>query len=589
MRLWGGKRVLQEPPSSRLDDEIYEKLEKRGEREGSGFELPPFHIKISHADPGSLKTIDSYPMGPSMVYITEDYGYFIHDPVLTTEEKGWLMGMASKLLFLMPVSIVTDEGKFEEYLARVGLNEDRFRYFLRREIFGYGALEPMVMDPKIEDVVVAASGRPVSCIHSSYGTMPTNVIFTSVELDRFIEKLVHLSGRSVSHFRPLISIRLPNGGRLSLSYKREVSPDGSSFIIRKFPEKPWSITSLMLLNTLPPEMAAWLMLLEEHRKAFLISGAMGTGKTSLINALCNLMPERSVIITIEDTAELRLAHPNRFSLVVRASSTMDEKGEIGMFALVKEALRMSADHLIVGEVRGEEARIWAQAIMTGHGGITSLHAEDPYAAIERLLSPPLSVERGALKSLSGIISVAKIVSRCDGKLTQRRRVLNFYDVGPRLELTPLFEFNHEADSFSYRERSLLESNSAKRIMRESGLNESTLLDMFLRRVAFLRRLMELSKQKTEFLDYQVVTRAAWAFQSSPDGFDPGTLALPEQSDELAALEAPSDRAGEGSGMMTEPALTLRSCLQATAEHPDVEKRMPGWLKKSPNRESGRQQ
>jgi len=529
MRLRGGSKEetedLASMPFSKLEGRVYEDLDRRRSGKRMRFDLPIFSIKTSHINLTALNIVDSYTVGPSTIYITEDYEYLIHDPPLTPEERSKLMDIASKLLFLMPISIVNDERKFDEYLAKAGLKDGRFNHFLKREILGYGPLEPLVMDPRVEDIVVASSSNPVSCMHSDYGTMPTNVLFTPEETDRYVEKLVHLSGKSVSLYRPLLSIRLPNGGRLSASYKREVSPEGSNFIIRKFPEKPWSITSLMLLNTIPPEMAAWLMLLEEHRKAFLVCGAMGTGKTSLINALCNLIPERSVIVTIEDTPELRLVHPNRFSLVVRESATLDDKGEIGMFALVKEALRMSADYIIVGEVRGEEGRIWAQAIMTGHGGITSLHAESPQAALERLLSPPISVERSALKFLSGIVSVGKLVLRTKGKLVQRRRALNFYDLGDNLELAPLFDYNYEADSFSYNEESIIASNTARRIMTESGLSEDALLEKYLQRMEFLRRLGETSRLRPEFREYSAVTKAVWAFQSCPEGFDPESAVI----------------------------------------------------------------
>ena len=580
-----GLEDLASMPFSKLEGKVYEDLDKRRSGKRMRFDLPIFSIKTSHVNLAGLNILESYTVGPSTIYITEEYEYLMHDPPLTPEERKKLTDVASKLLFLMPTSVVNDEKKFDEYLEKAGLRDGRLNYFLKREILGYGPLEPLVMDPMVEDIVVASSVNPVSCMHSDYGTMPTNILFTLEEMDRYVEKLVHLSGKSVSLYRPLLSIRLPNGGRLSASYKREVSPEGSNFIIRKFPEKPWSITSLMLLNTIPPEMAAWLMLLEEHRKAFLVCGAMGTWKTSLINALCNLIPERSVIVTIEDTPELRLAHPNRFSLVVRESATLDDKGEIGMFALVKEALRMSADYIIVGEVRGEEGRIWAQAIMTGHGGITSLHAENPQAALERLLSPPISVERCALKSLSGIVSVGKLVLRTKGKLVQRRRALNFYDLGGNLELAPLFDYNYEADSFSYNEESITASNTARRIIMESGLSGDALLEKYLQRVEFLRRLGETSRLRPEFREYLAVTKAIWAFQSCPEDFDPESAVIAGdgalRSQERLAEETCNDR-----GRRYPIPLPILQRLRHDGQDPAAEpENIKGWQRKRSDRSS----
>ncbi|MEN3007161.1 MAG: type II/IV secretion system ATPase subunit [Candidatus Methanosuratincola petrocarbonis] len=506
-----------------LEDEVFEGVARRYSSPKGRFDLPAFSIKASYVRLSNFEVIESYTVGLSTVYITKDMEYLINDPPLTPEEHKKLGDIASKLLFIMPASAVGDERQFEEYLKRAGLSDQRYKYFLKREIVGYGLLDPMVSDPKVEDIVVASSNSPVSCSHSDYGTMPSNIRFRPDEIDRYVEKLVHLSGKSVSLYKPILSIRLPNGSRLSASYKREVSVEGSSFIIRKFPEKPWSITSLMLVNTLSPEIAAWLMMLEEHRKAFLVCGSMGTGKTSTINALCNLIPERAVIVTIEDTPELRLAHPNRLSLVVRESATLDERGEIGMFALVKEALRMSADYIIVGEVRGEEGRIWAQAIMTGHGGITSLHAESPYSAIERLLSQPISVDRGALKSLAGILFMGRSAYFAEGRQRQRRRVLNYYDLNPDLTLTPVFSYSCEGDRFCHDESRILSSNSARRIMQETGFSEKVFLERYRRRVDFLTKLLQIAKVRPEYREYLLVAKAVWLFQSSPEDFDPEDL------------------------------------------------------------------
>ncbi|MGQ9758970.1 MAG: type II/IV secretion system ATPase subunit [Candidatus Methanomethylicaceae archaeon] len=520
----GLEEILSISPKE-LEDIAYESLEKNKKIR---FDLPMLSIKASQVNLSGLGIIESYNVGPSIIYITKDYEYLVHDPPLTPEEQLRLKELASKLLFLMPSSVVVDENKFDEYLMKTGLRDHRHTYFLKREILGYGLLDPLIRDTRVEDIVLASSKNPVSCIHSDYGTMPTNITFSAYELDRYIERLVHTGGKSVSLYRPIVNVRLPDGSRLSASYKSEVTPFGSNFIIRKFPENPWSITSLMLLNTIPPEMAAWLMTLQEYKKAFLVCGAMGTGKTSLINALCNMIPERSVIVTIEDTPELRLVHPNRISLVVRETSTLEERGEIGMFALVKEALRMSADYVIVGEVRGEEGRVWAQAIMTGHGGITSLHAESPHAALERLTSPPISVEKGALRSLAGIVYVGKSVIRTKDRILQRRRALNFYDLGNGNEIAPLFNYDPERDIFSLKENAIMSSNGTARIISETGISEDHLIKQYIKRVEFLHELKKLAKTKPEFRDYGIVTKLIWAFQSSPEGLNLNSIIVTKE-------------------------------------------------------------
>lgn len=546
----GNKKGIESLNFDQIERMAYNELDVRRASGSLRFDLPILNIHFSNASISSSDIIDKYSVGASTIYITGSYEYLVNDPPLTRQEQESLLRISSRLLFLMPVSVVNDVSKFEDYVQKAGLDEPRFKYLLKREVLGYGKLEPMVKDARVEDIVVPSANKCVSCTHSDYGIMPTNVSFEPEELDRYLERLVHLSGKSVSLFRPILSIRLPNGDRLSASYKREVSVDGSSFIIRKFPEKPWSITSLMLLNTIPPEMAAWIMLLEEYKKAFLVCGTMGTGKTSMINALCNMIPERSVIVTIEDTPELKLAHPNRFSLVVRESVTLDEKGDIGMFALVKEALRMSADHLVVGEVRGEEARVWAQAIMTGHGGVTSLHSESPRAAIQRLLSPPISVDRGALGSLGGILYIAKLSSSVGNRVIQRRRAINFFDIDNDLECKPLFRYDFSSDSFSTDENMLVSSNIAARIMEEAGITTSKLLEKYRARVAFMSKLKNLSKMQPKFRDYLFVTKAVWRFQASND-FDPESILMYDDGS-LGTLDAYEARFGAKERHATSP-------------------------------------
>ncbi|MBC7293504.1 MAG: type II/IV secretion system ATPase subunit, partial [Thermoleophilia bacterium] len=200
-------------------------------------------------------------------------------------------------------------------------------------------------DDRIDDIT--AWPESTSCNHKDFGTLRTNISMSEQEFNRYVEKFVHMAGKSVSLYSPLLSIRLPTNDRLTVTYQREVS-SRPSFAIRKFPKQPWSITSIMMMGTLAPEMAAWLMLLIKYKRAVLVCGPVGTGKTSLINALCSMIPADRIIVTIEDTPELRLTHQNWFSFITRESATVEEKGEIGMFELVKHALRQPADYIIVG-------------------------------------------------------------------------------------------------------------------------------------------------------------------------------------------------------------------------------------------------
>lgn len=201
-----------------------------------------------------------------------------------------------------------------------------------------------------------------------------------------------------------------------------------------------------------------------------------------------------------------------------------------MFPLVNEALNMPADYIFMGDLWGEEAKLWFHEIMAGRGGASSLHAEDSQAAVKMLLSPPMQVDEGAIESLSSIVVMGKFVLKSKGKIVQRRRAINLFDLGPDSTQTSLFRYDLETDSFSFNECSIMESNSAIRMLGGSGLSENALLDQYLKRVSFLRRLMEISKLRPEFREFSAATSAVWDFQASPDDFNPDSLVLSEDDD-----------------------------------------------------------
>ena len=268
------------------------------------------------------------------------------------------------------------------------------------------------------------------------------------------------------------------------------------------------------------------MLLLERRKAALVVGTMGTGKTSLINALTNMIPERSTIITIEDTPELRLAHPYWIPLITRESYSLDERGAIDMFKLVKHALRMSADYIIIGEIRGEEARIWANALLSGHGGLTSFHAESATSSIQRLISDPLNVEPGSLIALRNIIVIRRLVIRKRENGIERklylRRVVDIYDLevnGKNVVLHRLFHYNVKRDKLEpVPIDALLKTTTARMLMDETGWSKEEFLKNLLLRAKFIEYLRQEAELHNELYDYRAVTQMFWKFHEDPEQF-----------------------------------------------------------------------
>jgi len=270
--------------------------------------------------------------------------------------------------------------------------------------------------------------------------------------------------------------RLPDGSRVNVVIP-PISLIGPTITIRKFAKTPLQVEDLIRFGTITPEAVDFLKACILARLNIVISGGTGSGKTTLLNVLSGFLPNDERIITIEDAAELQLRQEHVVTLEARPPN-VEGKGEVTIRDLVINSLRMRPDRIIVGEVRGEEARVWAQAIMTGHGGVTSLHSESPRAAIQRLLSPPISVDRGALGSLGGILYIAKLSSRSGNRAIQRRRALNFFDIGNDLECKPLFHYDFSSDSFSTDEDVLASSNIGARITEEAGITTSTFLEKY---------------------------------------------------------------------------------------------------------------
>ena len=291
-----------------------------------------------------------------------------------------------------------------------GISWQKIEYYINRDSIEYGPITPLMKDPAIEDISCDGVGRPIYVWHQRYESVPTNIVFNDEdELDDLVVKLAHKAGKHVSVAFPIVDAILPEGHRLAATYKREVSKFGSTFTIRKFRDKPLSIINLVMGGTLSPLLAAYFWKVMEFNMTGLIMGVTGAGKTTLLNALATLLRPTIKIVTIEDTPELRLTHENWVQLYSRPSYGFEGKmGEISLYDLVRVSLRYRPDVVIVGEVRGVEAQVLFQAIATGHGGITTIHAEHIDAAVKRLTSPPMNIPQGYIPLVNFAIAIKRV-------------------------------------------------------------------------------------------------------------------------------------------------------------------------------------
>src|SRR6266702_3822274 len=282
-------------------------------------------------------------------------------------------------------------------IKKLGTNENAAAYIrkLVERIIKNDKIDPMMRDPWIEDISCNGSGIPIYIWHRKYESIPTNVVFqTAEELDKFILKLSYMSGRARSIAQPVLDATLPDGSRIQMTYEKEVTRRGSTFTIRKFRERPLTVSDLCIYNTLGAEMAAWFWYIIEKQASVVLVGGTASGKTTTLNTLAMFIKPNAKIVSIEDTSEIQLPHENWLSSVVRAGfGVTGEVSEITLFDLLKNAMRQRPEYIIVGEVRGAEAYTLMQAIATGHGGLATLHADSAEAAIHRLESEPMNIPR----------------------------------------------------------------------------------------------------------------------------------------------------------------------------------------------------
>ncbi|WP_425273986.1 CpaF family protein [Paraburkholderia lacunae] len=329
----------------------------------------------------------------------------------------------------------------------IPINEVERRHLVRDvrdEMLGFGPLEPLLADPTISDILVN------TCKHvyiERRGKLElTDVTFyDDAHLMKVIEKIVSRVGRRIDESNPMVDARLPDGSRMNAIIPPSAI-DGPLLSIRRFAVNPLTVKDLVDYQSLTPPMVQMLEALSAAKINTLISGGTGSGKTTLLNVLSGFIPSDERIVTIEDAAELQLRQIHVLRLETRPPN-IEGKGEITQRSLVRNALRMRPDRIILGEVRGPEALDMLQAMNTGHeGSLATVHANTPRDALTRLenmigmagLSLPQKAARHQISSaISVIIQVARLT---DG----RRKIVSIQEItgmeGEVINLQEIFTF-----------------------------------------------------------------------------------------------------------------------------------------------------
>src|SRR5437899_5831339 len=279
------------------------------------------------------------------------------------------------------------QGLVSQYVLveRLALNAQELNDFVTEildEMTGLGPLEPLLKDTSVSDILI--NGH--ECVYVERGGMPEpcGVRFKDEKHRlRIINKIVAAVGRRVDESHPLCDARLQDGSRVNVAV-RPIGVDGPLVSIRKFSKKPFNLNKLVEVGAIRPQMAEVLAAAVKARVTTIISGGTGSGKTTMLNALSAFISEKERLLTIEDAAELKLQQPH-VERMVTLPPNLTGQGEIRQRELVKNALRMRPDRIILGECRGEEAFDMLQAMNTGHeGSMATVHANTPRDAISRL-------------------------------------------------------------------------------------------------------------------------------------------------------------------------------------------------------------
>lgn len=333
---------------------------------------------------------------------------------------------------------------------RISLNQKELEVFAHEvlaEMIGFGPIEPLLKDPTVSDILINTHEL---CFVERFGRLErTNVRFKDeAHLLRIINKIVSAVGRRVDESSPMVDARLPDGSRVNIAI-RPVSIDGPMVSIRKFAERPFNTERLIQVGTLCPAMAELLQVAVRGRISLLISGGTGTGKTTLLNALSNYIPHEERLITIEDAAELQLQQLHVGRLETRPPNA-EGKGEIRQRDLVKNALRMRPDRIIIGECRGEEAFDMLQAMNTGHeGSMTTVHANSPRDALKRLeqMIAMAAIGLPVVSVRSQIASAITLVMQLQRLPDGRRRLTSVDEIrgmeGETIQMQEVFRFVKE--------------------------------------------------------------------------------------------------------------------------------------------------
>ena len=450
--------------------------------------------------------VELYPVNEPFAYIRISYNptththiYQILEPKLSTGE----MELFNELKMRLSETLDVNLKELEDYGAKKYLKDKandilwdyqieldtlsftKIMYHVYSEFMGYGKIDPLMHDSYLEDVSCDGPFTPIFVYHRKYESIKSDIIFEDeIELDAFVVRIAQICGRHISIADPLLDATMPDGSRIQMTLGREVTTRGSSYTIRKFKESPLTPTDLIDLRTYSTATVAYLWVAAENNKNLIFAGGTASGKTTTMNAIALFIPPETKIVSIEDTRELNIPHPNWIAGVTRETFTGGASGSIDMYDLLRAALRQRPEYLIVGEVRGAEAYVLFQAMSTGHTTFSTMHADSVTSVVHRLENPPINVPRIMLQALDVVIIQIQ-VRIGEERVRRAKSITEIVGVDPRtgeLLTNEVFTWVASKDEYNYSGRSYV----LETIMHNRGWDDAYLKAELKRRQEILK-------------------------------------------------------------------------------------------------------
>ena len=338
-------------------------------------------------------------------------------------------------------------------------NIAKIKYFAVRDFIHLGRIEPLMRDHMIEEISCDGTNIPLYVWHREHESIPTNIKFEKdAELNNFARKLAYICGKHVSMADPIVDATLPDGSRINLTLGHEITKRGSTFTIRRFRADPITIIDLIKFGTVSIDIAAFMWYLAEKKSTMLIAGGTASGKTTALNALSTFIKPGQKVVSIEDTQELNLPHENWVPAVSRQTFTDTQVGEINQFDLLRAALRQRPDIIIVGETRGKEAYTLFQAMATGHGGFSSIHADSIDATLTRLTSAPMDVPKALIANSLDLVTLQlkiRVGNKSARRIIQVSEIDGIDEKTGNLKTNTVFKWNPSTDTHEFTGKSVV--------------------------------------------------------------------------------------------------------------------------------------